>query len=250
MWEIHIRICVALLLIAIPVALADFFLLKSKGGDWISLDFRGVLIGAYCIVLAIHLGLSSTAVKIYPQQSLWTLHGMSAMASIIVFSAGVFTFHKRSKKRDSVRYEQFRARRARLADVITLNDWRFLPSPEDANEIIVSVTVSESGRFACGANGKDEAVNDQGDVVWYFYSENVKQKQVVKNEHFIHSIPLKRSRPGVADYTEITLYLFADSTGSAGMNVIKIFTPHPETDDDGHNFYEVIPPPNKNLQKP
>jgi hypothetical protein len=237
-----------LLLIAIPIALADFLLLKSKG-DWISLDFRGVLIGAYLMVLVNHFVLSSVALKYFPEQGLWTLHGMSALASIMMFSAGVFVYFKWHDHREAARYEETRARRAKLVDVITLNSWRFLPNPENATEIIVSVTVSESGRFACGANGKDEPVDDAADVVWYFNSENVKQRQVEKNEQFIHSLPLKRSRPGVPNTIEITLYLFADSSGSAGTDIVKIFTPRVETDDDGHNFYEVLPASNENLQK-
>ncbi len=248
MWESHLRLCSVLLLIAIPIAFVDFLLLKSKG-DWISLDFRGALIGAYLMVLVIHFGLSSLAIKYFTEQGLWALHGMSALASIMVFSAGVFVYFKWHDQRETARYKEIRDSRAKLVDVITLNDWRFHPNPENATEIIVSVNVSESGRFACGANGKDEPINDTGDVVWYFNSENVKQRQVGKNEQFIHSLPLKRSRPGVPNTIEITLYLFADNSGSAGMNIVKIFTPRVETDDDGHNFYEVLPAPNENLQK-
>lgn len=249
MWESHLRFCAVLMLIAIPIALADFLLLKGKGGNWISLDFRGVLIGAYLIVLVIHVGLSSLAIKYFPQQGLGIIHGMSALASIMVFSAGVFVYFKWHDQREAARHKEISDSRAKLVDVITLNDWRFLPNPENATEIIVSVTVSESGRFACGANGKDEPVNETDDMVWYFNSENVKQRQVAKNEQFIHSLPLKRSRPGVPNTVEITLYLFADSSGSAGVNIVKIFTPRVETDDDGHNFYEVLPAPNENLQK-
>jgi hypothetical protein len=42
---------------------------------------------------------------------------------------------------------------------------------------------------------------------------------------------------------ELTLYLFADSTGSAGADVIKVFTANPSIEDDGHSFYGVLPPP-------
>jgi hypothetical protein len=241
MWESHIRLCAVLFLLAIPIAIADYVLLKSKGGGWISLDFRGILTGAYLIVVVIHLGLSSIALKSFPQYGFWFLHGSSAVASIIVFSAGAFTIFQLKDRKDRIRYEETSAARATLAKVITLDGWTFSPDPENATEIIVSVTVSESGRFACGANGR--AGGDYGE--WYFHSDDVKQRQVEKGEHFKHSLPLKRSRPGVPEQIEITLYLFADSTGSAGTNVIKIFTPNPEVDDDGHNFYGVLPAPDQ-----
>jgi hypothetical protein len=243
MWESHIRLCMVLLLLAIPVAIADFFVLKDKGGGWISLDFRGILTGAYLIIAGIHVVMSSAAVKFFPQQALWSLHALSAPLSVIVFSAGVYVYGQWHNHRDWVQYEKTRASRSKLANVVALNGWKFSPDQENATEIIVSVSVSESGRFACSAHGRDADEYSE----WYLYSDGVKQRQVEKGEKFTHTLPLKRSRPGIPEVIEITLYLFADSTGSAGTNVTKVFTPQPSRDDDGHFFYGVLPPPGGNF---
>lgn len=106
---------------------------------------------------------------------------------------------------------------------------------------MVSVSVSESGRFSCNANGYGEG--EYGEM--YFHSDKVKQRQVKKGEHFTHAIPITWLKEGQPAKIEITLYLFADTTGSAGQNVVKVFTTQPTREDDGHSFFDVLPPPNQ-----
>ena len=245
MWESHIRLCGVLLLLAIPIAVADFVLFRSKGGGWISLDLTGIITSIYVIVVVIHVGLSTLALKYFPGQGFWILHGSSAIISILLFSSSAAAYFKLQDRNARIRYEETHAARAKLMNVITLNGWMFSPDPENATEIIVSVTVSESGRFACSANGRGSG--DYGES--YFYSDKVEQRQVEKGEHFNHSMPLIRSRPGIPEDIEIMLHLFADENGSAGENISKIFRSDPEVEDDGHFFYGVLPEPVRTLDE-
>lgn len=240
MLESHTRLCVILLLLSIPIAIADFILLKDKGGGWISLDFRGILTGAYLIVMVLHIMISTIMIKYFSWQQVGTVHGISAVFSIGLFCLSVFGYFTWQKKQDRERYEATQAIRAKLFHVLSLDEWKYSPDSINATEIIVSVTVSESGRFSCNANGFGEG--EFGEML--FHSDKVKQRGVEKGEHFVHTIPIKWLKAGVPEKIEITLYLFADNTGSAGQDVTKIFTTHPTRDDDGQYFYELLPPPN------
>jgi hypothetical protein len=80
---------------------------------------------------------------------------------------------------------------------------------------------------------------------WYFQSIDGKQLMVEKDEHFNYRIALKRHRSGIPDNIQLTLYLFADSTGSAKRNVIKVFHSLrvPPSQREGRYFYGVLPEP-------
>jgi hypothetical protein len=225
--------------LAIPIAIVDYNLLKPGSGGWISLNFRGYLIGAYAILLLIHFLISSFGVKLFSANSLWMIHGGSFIVSVAILSIGVTLYITTLKKMDRQRYEASQAKRQLLVNVLELNEWSYLPNAETATEILVTVTSRESGRFATRADGKV----DGDSIDWFFYSDQVPQRQVAKGEKFIHHIPLKRHHDGVPTMIEITLYLFADSTGSAGANVTKIYTTHLTTEDDGSYFYSHLPEP-------
>ena len=80
----------------------------------------------------------------------------------------------------------------------------------------------------------------------YFHSDKVQQRLVKKGESFTHSIPIKWVKEGEPTKIEITLYLFGEKIGSAGLNVVKVYTTsQPTRDDDGQSFFDVLPPPNQ-----
>jgi hypothetical protein len=241
MWEYHTRLCALFLFLAIPIAIADFVLLKDKGGGWISLDFRGILTGGYMIIVFLHIVISTLTLKYTSWQSVGMVHGLSVIVSIGLFCAGVYGYFGWQKSRDRAQYEATRAIRSKLFHVLTLNEWWYSPEPKNATEISVLVSVSESGRFSCNASGYGEG--EYGEM--HFHSDNVKQRKVEKGEHFTHTIPITWVKAGEPAKVEITLYLFADNTGSAGQNVIKVYTPQPTREDDGHNFYDLLPLPNQ-----
>ena len=236
----HVRVCIGLILLLIPVAIADVAMLRRGSGGWISLDLSGLFIGAYLLFLVTHVIVSTIAVNIFSNANMWMIHLPSALVAIVLLSGGIYFYNEFQDQASIARYNEERAKNKLFANVITLDSWGFSPNPDSATDLSISVTVSESGRFAVGAAGRDEG--DYGE--WYFQSANEEQRMVDKGEHFDFHIPLKRDRYGVPKNIEITLYLFADTTGTAGRNVIKIFQSAPvTTEDDGQYFYGVLPKP-------
>ncbi|HZY82498.1 MAG TPA: hypothetical protein VFE50_23390 [Cyclobacteriaceae bacterium] len=235
----HLRVCLFLILFFIPIAILDFLLLgKNSSGGWISLDLTGLFMTAYALFAVTEIIISSIAVAIFRNTNMWAIHILSSAAAVVLLTAGGYAYSDYQDSASRARYDEERETRKLYANVITLDSWSFFPNPDSASGISIAVTVTESGRFAVGATGRDEG--DYGE--WYFQSENEEQRMVGKGEHFDFSIPIKRERFGVPKNIEITLYLFADSTGSAGRDIVKTFQSAPlTTDDDGQYYYSVLP---------
>lgn len=238
MISLHVRICVGLALLSIPVAIADAQILgKGSGGGWIYLDFKGFFIGAYLFFLPIHFVVSTIAVNAFPKANVWMIHPPSALVAILLLCGGVYLHMELQDKSQDKADRARQAEHKLLENVITLDRWGFSTSPDSATDIFISLTVSESGRFAVRATGRGEG--DYGE--WYFQSEDVEQRMVAKGEHFDYHIPLKRHRYGVPDDIEITLSLYADTTGSAKKNIIKVFYSFPAVIEDSQRFYVPLP---------
>ena len=59
-WRKHLSVCLVLGLLAIPACFLDWALLGGGGsGNWITLDFRGVIFWTYSTLVAIHVTLNS-----------------------------------------------------------------------------------------------------------------------------------------------------------------------------------------------
>ncbi len=69
-WRKHLIICVLLGLLAIPIYFLDLAFTGEGGGNWITLDFRGLIFWTYITWLAIDVPLSSIAVVSVNQQTL------------------------------------------------------------------------------------------------------------------------------------------------------------------------------------
>ena len=87
-------ICLFLGLLAIPIYWLDQVALRPSGGNWITLDFRGLLFWTYIIFLAIHVTLSSIAVPLFPGSGILRVHFGSMVVSLILLVTGFVVYGK------------------------------------------------------------------------------------------------------------------------------------------------------------
>jgi hypothetical protein len=68
-WRNHLIICLFLGLLAVPIYFLDLASTGGRGsGNWITLDFRGLIFWAYITLLAIHVALSSISPYHFPSR--------------------------------------------------------------------------------------------------------------------------------------------------------------------------------------
>ncbi len=93
-WRRHLIICLFLGLLVIPIYWLDQVALRPSGGNWITLDFRGLLFWTYIIFLAIHVTLSSIAVVLFPGSGILRVHFGSMVVSLILLVTGFVVYGK------------------------------------------------------------------------------------------------------------------------------------------------------------
>jgi len=93
-WRTHLIICLFLGLLAIPIYWLDQVALRPSGGNWITLDFRGLLFWTYIIFIAIHVTLSSIAVLLFPGSGILRVHFGSMVVSLILLVTGFVVYGK------------------------------------------------------------------------------------------------------------------------------------------------------------
>ena len=92
-WRKHVIICLFLGLLAFPLYFLDLaFAGEGGGGNWITLDFRGLIFWTYITLLAIHVTLSSIGVLLFPNSGALRIHLCSIVLSVILLIAG-FVFY-------------------------------------------------------------------------------------------------------------------------------------------------------------
>ncbi len=151
-WRKHLIICVVLGLLAIPIYFLDRALLGG-GGDWITLDFRGLILGTYITFVAIYVALSSIAILLFPKARPLRIHFGSMVFSVILLVTGVATYGKLRRLAISNECRTLIENRKPLINVIELKQWWYFPEETDRTEIRVSVVVHQSGRFAGNVTG-------------------------------------------------------------------------------------------------
>jgi hypothetical protein len=87
-WRRHLIICVLLGLLAIPIYFLDLVFTGEGGGNWITLDFRGLIFWTYIMWLAIDVPLSSIAVVLFARVGALRIHFWSMVLSVMLLAVG------------------------------------------------------------------------------------------------------------------------------------------------------------------
>ena len=93
-WRKHLIICLFLGLLTIPIYFVDLASMGRGGGNWITLDFRGLILWTYITLLAIDVALSSIAVLLFPKSGALCIHFWSMVLSVILLVAGFVVYGK------------------------------------------------------------------------------------------------------------------------------------------------------------
>jgi len=240
-WRNHLIICLFLGLLAVPIYFLDLACTTGGGGgNWITLDFRGIIFWTYITLLAIHLVVSSIAVLLLPKSGAFRIHLGSMVVSVILLASGVMVYGKLRRLAIANQERRLMERRRALINVIELKKWWYLPDESHPTEIRVNVVVHQSGRFAGNVTG------EQADAS-VFESTNgpESQRQVSSGEAFTYAFPIKLLSAAHADNVRVTLYLFKDRSGPSSGDIAKVFMNSPQRDDDGEFFYGLLPAPSQ-----
>lgn len=244
-WRKHLIICPVLGLLAIPIYFLDRALLGPTGGNWIMLDFRGLIFWSYVTLVGVHVTLSSIAVLLFPKAGTLRLQLGSMVLSVVLLITGVAVYGKVRRMAMSNHYQALTQSRRPLMNVIELTEWSYFPDKNHPTEIRVSVVVHQSGRFAGNVTGQQTDASGSSTTLFESTNQAESQRQVRSGEAFTYAFPLKFLTTGRADDVRITLYLFKASSGPAPGDIAKVFMKSPQQDDDGDNFYCVLPPPSQ-----
>jgi hypothetical protein len=244
-WRKHLIICLVLGLLAIPVYFLDRALLKSSGGNWIALDFRGLIFWTYVSLVGIDITLSSIAILLFPKSGALRIHFGSFVISLILFVTGMTALEKLHRLAISNQYRALMESRRALSSVIELKEWWYFPDESDPAEIRVSVVVHQSGRFAGNVTGERTDPSGSSTTIFESTNEPESQRQVSGGDAFTYAFPLKVLTPGRADNVQIALYLFKAPNGPNVDDIEKIFMKSPKQEDDGQFFYGALPAPSR-----
>ena len=245
-WRKHLIICLVLGLLAIPIYFLDRALLGPSGGNWISLDFRGVLFWTYITLVAIDVVVSSIAVLLFPKTGALRIHLGSMVLAVVLLITGVAVYGKLRRVAMSNEYRKMMADRRPLMNVIELKRWWYVPDESHPTEIRVNVVAHQPGRFAGNVTGEQTDSSGSSTIIFESTNGPESQRQVRSEDAFTYAFPLKFLSAGQADDVRITLYLFkAPPGGPAAGDITKVFVKSPQRDDDGQYFYGLLPPPSQ-----
>jgi hypothetical protein len=127
-WRKHLIICLFLGLLAVPIYFVDLACTGAGGGgNWITLDFRGLIFWTYITLLAIHLTLSSIAILSFPKSGVLRIHLGSMVLSLILFVAGLVVYGKLRRLEMARSQRTLMESRQPLINVIELKEWWYSP---------------------------------------------------------------------------------------------------------------------------
>jgi hypothetical protein len=190
-WRKHLIICLVLGLLAIPIYFLDRALLGPTGGNWIMLDFRGLIFWSYVTLVAVHVTLSSIAVLLFPKAGTLRIHVGSMVLSVVLLITGVAVYGKVRRMAMSNHYQALTQSRRPLMNVIELTEWSYFPDKNHPTEIRVSVVVHQSGRFAGNVTGQQTDASGSSTTLFESTNQAESQRQVRSGEAFTYAFPLK-----------------------------------------------------------
>lgn len=130
MWQTHIRICIARVVLIIPVAIIDFVVLRRGSGGFHKPRLTwGIHNSLFDFFLASQISISTIGTKLFPT-SVWSVHFISILLSIGWIFIGVKTYTYLDHKKHRADREAERAKRKLVFDTIVLNDWTFYPGSD------------------------------------------------------------------------------------------------------------------------
>src|SRR5262249_37833477 len=156
----------------------DLHLLAPSGrgsGNWIALDFRGIIFWTYIMLLAIYVALSSIAILLFSRLGALRVHLGSMVLSLILLATGFVGYGKLHDRSISNRQRTLMESRRPRINVIELKEWRYFPDDIHPTEVYVSVVVHDSGRFAGNVTG--EQTDPSGSSRTVFESTNEPENQ-------------------------------------------------------------------------
>src|SRR5215211_1139057 len=197
-WRKHLIIYLVLGLLAIPIYFLDRALLGPNGGNWITLDFRGLIFWSYITLVAIHVTLSSIAVPLFPKAGALRIHLGSMVLSVVLLVTGVAVYGKMRRMVTSNEYRMLMESRRSLMNVIELKEWWYVPDESHPKEIRVSVVIHQAGRFAGNVTGEQKDSLGFSTTIYDSINGPERQRQVRSGEAFTYPFPLKFVTPGRA----------------------------------------------------
>ena len=127
----QINICSFLVLLVIPVYTAEHNSLKSNGGNWISLDLRGLFIGSYLVLVAVHIAISTLAVIYSRHFTLLKIHLYAVIISLASRGVGLLIFGQISKNNGAKKYDAKMEQRKSFYNNIRIIPCWFVPTVQN-----------------------------------------------------------------------------------------------------------------------
>jgi hypothetical protein len=238
MWQHHLTVLIVLAVLALPVYLADHYLLRPQG-DIFLLDLSGLVFTFYVLWLAVHVPVSSIAWYFLGTDRVYLLHAVTAVVSAGLLALGCTVVARVDSAQTKARYEARMTMRQALFDTIRLENWWYLPDAAAPEAIGAVIVVAHSGRLAASVRGRS-AEPDRGLV---YVGEMRPQQRVGAGDRIEYVFPLKYYGDHPAPDVAFSFMLFRDRSGSAPEDVIKQYVAAPDRADDGERFYDALPAP-------